>query len=467
MIKNIIIVITVLALTALSGCKVSKVEIDTPMNAFPDKYRTDNLMAEGPTIGQLSWRSFFQDEQLIQLIEIALKRNSDVLIALQNIEISKWHLKNAQGGNIPDVQLEIYTSRAFPSEYNALVNQNNTHIDDFKVDLAMSWEADIWGKIKNQKKADWASYLQSGETKNAVQTALVAQIAQCYYNLVILDNQMGLVQKNIELSKSTTTAIQLQFEAGKSTSLALEQSKVQELEAEKLIPNLQLQILIQENVLSALTGVFPDTQQRQQSLQYIGIINNVQIGIPAILLSQRPDVKSAELDLKIANANVGIAQAAFYPTLTLSANGGLLAFKASDWFNIPASVFGMVAGGISQPILQRRTIKTKYQIALANREKAVIKFRAAVLSAVTEVSNALVQLDKQKEQQVILVKQREALENNIVKVKMLFTGGRANYLEILTTQNNLLTCDMNYTISKRDELFARIELYRVLGGGWQ
>lgn len=312
-----------------------------------------------------------------------------------------------------------------------------------------------------------ASYLQSEDAKNAIQTTLIAQIAQCYYNLIILEDQIAIAQKNIAISESTTHVIRLQFQAGKSTSLAVEQAEVQALQAKKLIPNLQLQILLQENILSTLTGDFPSVQQPRESLKSIEMLKTVQTGIPTILLSQRPDVKSAELGLVIANAEVGIAQAAFYPSLTLNANAGLQSFKISDWFNIPASLFGIVTTGISQPILQRRIIKTNYQISLADREKAVINFRAVVLNAVTEVSSALVQIDKQKEQQEILVKQSSILEHNISKAKILFSSGLANYLEILAAQNSLLNSEIEYNISKREELFARIELYRALGGGWQ
>ena len=463
--KNIIICIAALSLTLLSSCTVSKVDVPIPTHAFPDQYRIDYLMTDSQNIGELDWRSFFQEQELIQLIDSALLRNSDVLTALQNIEISKLQLQKAQWRNVPQLQLEMNASTDYLSRYNLQNIQNKKHLEDFQIDLGMAWEPDVWGRFKNEKKSALANYLLSGETKKAIQTALIAQIAQSYYNLIILDNQMLLAQKNSAISDHTSSTIRLQFQAGRASSLAVEQSEVQELHAEKLIPDLQLKILLQENVLSVLTGTFPNPQQRQQSLAKIGMIQNIQTGIPAALLSQRPDVKSAELDLMIANAEVGIAQSAFYPSLTLRANGGIHAFKMSDWFNVPASLFGILAGGISQPILKHRTIKTNYQISLANREKIVINFRAVVLKAVSEVSNALAQIEKQNEKQDVLVKQRHVLENNIGKARMLFDSGQANYLEILSAQNNLLNCDMDYNDSKRDELFARIELYRALGGG--
>lgn len=465
--KNIILGITVLSLAFLSGCKLSNTDVSTPMNTFPNQYKAEHIMKDSINIGQLHWKSFFQDKQLVELIELALVKNNDLLTAFQNIEISKLQLRNSRWENIPQLQVDINSTTDYPSKNNLLNTTDQNKIDDFKLDFGMSWEADIWGKIKNQKKVALASYLQSEDAKNAIQTTLIAQIAQCYYNLIILEDQIAIAQKNIAISESTTHVVRLQFQAGKSTSLAVEQAEVQALQAKKLIPNLQLQILLQENILSTLTGDFPSVQQPRESLKSIEMLKTVQTGVPTILLSQRPDVKSAELGLVIANAEVGIAQAAFYPSLTLNANAGLQSFKISDWFNIPASLFGIVTTGISQPILQRRIIKTNYQISLADREKAVINFRAVVLNAVTEVSSALVQIDKQKEQQEILVKQSSILEHNISKAKILFSSGLANYLEILAAQNSLLNSEIEYNISKREELFARIELYRALGGGWQ
>lgn len=465
--KYIIMFISVLSLASLSACRVSKVDVSIPMDAIPNEYRTDYIGTDSINVGQLDWKSYFQDEYLIKLIENALLKNSDILIALQNIEISKLQLKKVQWANVPVLQLDIKSSTDYPSEYNLLNIENKKNIEDFQIDFGSSWEADIWGKIKNQKKVALANYLQSEETKKFIQTTLISQIAQCYYNLIILDNQMVLTQKNMEISDNINRTINLQFQAGKSTSLAVEQSEVQRLNVKKIITNLQLQIFIQENILSTLTGDFPNTQLRLQILEIDDVSKNIQTGIPTSLLAQRPDVKSAELDLEIANAEVGIAQAAFYPSLTLRANGGLQSFKMSDWFNIPASLFGIVAGGISQPILHKRKIKTNYQISLFNREKTVIKFRRVVLNAVSEVSNALIQIDKQIEQQKNLSEQRLILESNVEKAKILFSSGQANYLEILAVQNNLLSCDMDYNISKREELFARVELYRALGGGWK
>lgn len=458
--------ITVAFLMILSACNVSKIEITTPMNAFPSHYRLANISKDSLRADQLDWKSFFHDKQLIQLIERALVKNSDMLIAIQNIEIATLNLKKVSRGHRPKLHLEASSSIEHQSDNNLFKIPNKSHVEEFKIDFLMSWEVDIWGKIKNQKTIALASYLQSEESKNAVQTTLIAQIAQIYYNLLILDNQLALAYKNTAISNRTTEVIQLQFNAGKTTSLAVEQAKAQHLNFKKLIPNITMQILIQENSLSVLTGTFPNSIQRQQLLNSTGINKDIHTGIPAILLSQRPDVKRAELDLKIANAEVGIAQAAFYPSFSLTASEGLHAFKVSNWFNIPASLFGLVAGNISQPITQRRMVKTNYQQSLAAREKVVINFRAVVLNAVREVSDALAQIERQNQQQVILNEERYVLKNSIDKAQILFKSGRADYLEILIAQTNLLNYDMETTISKRNQLFAYIALYRSLGGGW-
>jgi outer membrane protein TolC len=230
---------------------------------------------------------------------------------------------------------------------------------------------------------------------------------------------------------------------------------------------LEQNIAIQENALSVLTGSFPNSKARNTPLTAIELKNNTAIGIPSSLVSRRPDVKSAELALKVANANVGITKADLYPSLKITAQGGVNSFETSSWFTIPASLFGTVAGGLTQPLLNNKRVRTQYNIAKVEREKAVLSFRQAVLVAVSEVSNALVKVEKLALQEAFLQERVKTLQQATKNSNLLFKNGMAEYLEVLSAQANLLQSELELANMKREQLTATIELYRALGGGWR
>jgi NodT family efflux transporter outer membrane factor (OMF) lipoprotein len=406
------------------------------------------------------------------LIDSAVTRNNDLQIATKNIEIAQYRFTQSKWGNVPQANLFVTANTNNPSD-NSFTGRTldqalgAKHIDDFSTGVSLSWEADIWGKIKNQKKGAFASYLQSEEVKKALQTTIVANVSNGYYNLLMLDAQLEIAKKNVQLIDSTTTIIKLKFDAGQVTSLAIQQSEAQKLNAAQLVPLLEQNIAIQENALSVLTGSFPNSKKRSIVLSAVEVKNNASIGIPSSIVSRRPDVKSAELVLKNANANVGITKADLYPALRITAQGGLNSFETSNWFNIPASLFGTVAGGLTQPLLNNKKLKTQYNIAIAEREKAVLNFRQSVLVAVSEVSDALVKVEKLQQQESFLLERVKTLQLAIKNAKMLFKNGMAEYLEVLSAQASLLQSELELANIKREQLSASTELYRALGGGWR
>jgi multidrug efflux system outer membrane protein len=464
-------VMIAILITTIISCTVSK-DIETPKNAFPENFRNASVSKDTASIGDLEWKNFFTEKDIIQLIDSAVVRNNDLQIATKNIEIAQYRFTQSKWGNVPQVNLFVTANTNNPSD-NSFTGRTldqalgAKHIDDFSTGVSLSWEADIWGKIKNQKKGAFASYLQSEEVKKALQTTIVANVSKGYYNLLMLDAQLEIAKKNVQLIDSTTTIIKLKFDAGQVTSLAIQQSEAQKLNAAQLVPLLEQNIAIQENALSVLTGSFPNSKKRSIALSAVEVKNNASIGIPSSIISRRPDVKSAELALKSANANVGITKADLYPALRITAQGGLNSFETSNWFNIPASLFGTVAGGLTQPLLNNKKLKTQYNIAIAEREKAVLNFRQSVLVAVSEVSDALVKVEKLHQQESILQERVKTLQLAIKNAKMLFKNGMAEYLEVLSAQASLLQSELELANIKREQLSANTELYRSLGGGWR
>jgi outer membrane protein TolC len=249
--------------------------------------------------------------------------------------------------------------------------------------------------------------------------------------------------------------------------LAVQQAESQKQATALLIPQLEESIALQENALQVLTGQLPGSITRSTLLNEFPVAHDLSAGLPLAMVSRRPDVRSTELALIIANAEIGVAQANMYPALNITAGAGLESFKSSNWFNIPSSLFGLAAGSIAQPLFRRRELKTQFEIAKIEREQSVIQFRQSVLQAVGEVSDALVQVEKLKQQQEIARAQVDTLNRAVFNAQLLFKSDMANYLEVITAQANSLESELNLATIRRRQLNAVVELYRSLGGGWK
>jgi len=467
--------ITGLALITLiiSACSVSK-DIATPQPELPVAFRDADIKTTGDTsgIGKTQWKQFFTEPVLQGLIDSAIVNNYDMQLAVKNLEQSQLTLRQSKWNNVPEVNLNVSASSSRPSD-NSLngisLSQflGTKHIENYSADVSLSWEADIWGKIRNQNKVALAAYLQTNEAKKLVQTNIVANVVQGYYNLLMLDAQLAIAQKNVALTDSTLQILRLQFNAGQVTSLGVQQAEAQRLAALQLVPEFEKNIAIQENALRILTGALPDKITRTAKLDQFSIPDNIATGVPSAAISSRPDVRSAEFLLNRANANVGINKAEMYPALRITANGGVNSFKASNWFNIPASLFGIVGGSVIDPLINKKRLSTNYKVAQVEREKVVLQFRQTVLNAVGEVSNSLASIQQLKQEQIIAARRVGTLQQATGNANLLFKNGMANYLEVITAQSNVLQGELELAAIKRDELIAVSSLYRALGGGWQ
>ena len=468
--KNIQLQALLLLIVAFTACKVTK-DMARPEPVLPATFRNDNT-GDTSSTGDLSWKNYFTDVSLQKLIDSAIYNNFNMQLAVKNIESAQLILKQTKWAYFPDVQLQVAATSSRPSDnslngLSASQFLGTTHIEDYNINVGLSWEADIWGKIKNQNAAALAAYLQTAEAKKAIQTNLVAAVSQAYYNLILLDAQLAIARKNIALNDSVLSIIRLQYNAGQVTILAVQQAEAQRQAAALLVPQFEQNATIQENAISILTGTLPQKTERLSVLNAIVFPDSLVAGIPAALVSRRPDVKSYELALYTANARVGIAKANMYPALRITAGGGLNSFKASNWFNIPASLFGAVAGSLTQPIFQKKQLSTQYELAKVEREKTVLLFRQSVLNAVGEVSDALVQVEKLKTRKQIAENRLQTMQQAIGNAQLLFKNGLANYLEVITAQANVLQSELELASIKRSELGAGVELYRSLGGGWK
>ncbi|UPT71273.1 MAG: TolC family protein [Flavobacterium sp. JAD_PAG50586_2] len=463
-----LIFIAAALLTSTFSTMAQKNEASEPV---PNNYR-NTTTTDTTSIADIKWKQFFTQTDLVKLIDDALAKNNDLQIADKNISIANLQFKQSKWNSVPQVNAfaTATSTRLSDNSLNGLSTSQflgQHHVDDYSAGLNLSWEADIWGKFRNQKKRAQALFLQSKEAKKATQTAVVANVSKGFYDLLMLDAQLDIAKKTLVLNDSIVFVVNLQYESGQVTLLAKQQTEAQRLIAAKLVPQLEQNIQLQENAISVLTGTFPEAKERNSNLNSITVSENTSAGIPAQLLSKRPDVKSAELALRAANSKVGITKAYFYPSLNITASGGVNAFEASNWFTIPASLFGSVVGGLTAPLLNSKKIRTQYEIAKLERDQAAIQFRQTVLVAVSEVTNALVKIDKLKEQYTLGNERVVMLQKAVSNANLLFKNGMANYIEVIVAQGNLLQAELELASLKKDRLSANVELYRALGGGWE
>ena len=464
-----ILVSSIVVISAVS-C-MPKLALDKVNPELPETFKY-TATADTASVADLEWRQFFKDPILQSLIEKGIKNNYDLQIALKQVASSQERLLQAKYMQYPDISFGVSGQISRPSK-NSMNGQSlnlflgQSHVEDYNAAFNLSWEADIWGKIKNQQEVSRVQYLQTYEASKAIQTQVVAAIAQGYYNLLMLDKQMNVAKSNLELSKNTLDVTEKIWKGGETTSLGVQQAKARTESTELLITQLEQNIAVQENALSILVGENPAKITRTIEMSDSSLPQNISAGIPAAMVSRRPDVRQQELVLLESNSIVGIAQASMYPALRITANGGVNSFKIDNWFQIPASLFGSVLGGITQPIFQKRQLKTDLNVAKIQREKNVLAFRQSVLNAVGEVSDALVSNESLKVQEIKASEQVATLKDGIKSAELLYKGGMANYLEVITAQANSLQAELNLASIKRERLSSIVDLYRALGGGWK
>jgi multidrug efflux system outer membrane protein len=454
----------------LASCRAGR-DYQRPEVPLPEQFEA-NAGADTTSIGDMEWKQFFTDATLQSLIDKAVRDNFDLQLAMQRAEEARIYVKQARVNWTPVIVAQGTASTTIPSKnsLNGISLENflgTSHVEDYTLGATLSWELDIWGRLRRQREAAVADFLESFEAARAVKTMLVADIANTYFNLLMLDAQLDVARKNLLLGDTVVNMMQLQKQAGQVTELAVQQAIAQREAAAQLVPQLEQEIAVQENTLRILTGELPGTINRNSLLNDFVVPAQLPTGIPASMVSRRPDVRASEMALKSANARVGVAQGSMYPVLSISATGGLNSFKSSNWFTMPASLFGTVAGNLAQPVLNQRRLQTQLEVARVQREQAVIRFRQSVLNAVGEVSNALVRLEKLDSQQRIAAERVQTLQQAVHNAGMLFRSGLADYLEVITAQSNALQAELVLADIRRQRLSAMVELYRALGGGWK
>ncbi|HET8572813.1 MAG TPA: efflux transporter outer membrane subunit [Edaphocola sp.] len=468
---SIFIICTGLLLLPLSSCFVAK-DYHRPAVSTAHLYRTDRLVdsaalvMDSSSMANVSWKNLFSDTLLKHYISTALDNNIDIRIALQSIDAAAAYAKQGKASYWPSVNAELDYSDSRYSK-NSLSGQstNGKAISQYQVGAGLSWEADIWGKIRSQKRAYDDSYLQTIEAHKAVKTQLVADIASTYYQLMALDEQIRIARISIASRDSSLATTKALKQAGQVTAVAVKQTEAQLYAAQLILLDLQQQRRILENAFCLLLNEPPHGIQRN-TLSEQRISTELKVGVPADLLANRPDVRQAELALMQAFEMTNVAKSNFYPSLTITAAGGFQSVALKDWLNVN-SIFANIAGSLLQPIINHRQIRTAYEVARSQQQQALLRYEQALLTAGNEVSDALYNYQTQSQYIILEQKQYEAYQIAVNYSEQLLKNGLANYLEVLTARQNALSTQLSLVNARYEQLASIIELYRALGGGWK
>lgn len=430
-------------------------------------FRTDALPKDSLSMANLSWKEIFTDAVLQKHIAKALENNLDIRMALQNIASAEAYLKQSKAAYQPTISVGpdySFNTSSLNTQFGQIVGERR-YINQFDITANLGWELDLWGKLKGQEKAQYAAYLSSVAAHQNVKSNLVASIATAYYQLLAFDEQKKIFSNTIEIRKKNLETTKALKEAGIVSEVAVQQSEALVYNAEASLVTLEVQIQMLENTISLLMGE-PSHEIERTSLSTQNFALNTDLGYPSALLANRPDVKQAEFNLINAFELTNAAKAQFYPSLRITGSTGVQSVDIDKLFS-GNSVFANVLVGLAQPILNKRQIRTNYEVSLANQERSYLNFRKTILNAGNEVSDALKMYNAQDQFIAFKKKELSAYDKSVEFSQELVNYGMANYLEVLNANVNKLNAEINIANAQYTKLQAGVELYRALGGGWR
>jgi len=421
------------------------------------------------SIANLPYAQIFSDTVLQNLITEGIRENLDLKTAIQRINEAFASFRQSKTAFLPEIDANPNYTRTKQSA--ASINLPPDFANTFPLTTSMyelsfsaSWEADIWGKLKSSKRAAFSNLLETDAAKRAVQTQLVSNIATYYYQLLSFDQQLKITKQTLANRTDEVETMKALKEAAVVTGAAVVQSDANRYAAELLIPDLKQNIRETENALSILLARTPGEIKRDSLSEQVPF-KDLNTGVSTLLLKNRPDVQQAEFSFRTAFENTNVARTYFYPQLTITANGGASSLELKDLFT--ASIFYNIVAGITQPIFNKGQNKARLRTALAQQKEAYYSYQQSLLNAGQEVSNALYAYQTALEKQTSRTHQIEALEKAVDYTKQLMEYSSAtNYTDVLTSEQSLLSAQLNGVNDKLQQLQAVVDLYHALGGGW-
>jgi outer membrane protein, multidrug efflux system len=450
----------------LAGCAMGP-NYKRPTVAVPTAYRgalpDSTPQTEAASLGDQKWWDIFQDEQLRTLIRTALQQNYDVRIAASRILEAKAQLGITRADQFPTVSggAGIADVRTAQSKFLPAFETSTG-----QVNLSAAWELDFWGKFRRATEAARANVLASEWARQEVVSTLVANVAGAYFQLRALDLELGISKRTLDSRQESLRLTQVLAKGGATSLLDVRQAEQLVFTAGAEIPALEQQIEQQENFLSILLGQNPGDIPRGQTLTEQRQPPQVPPELPSSLLERRPDIRQAEEQLVAANAEIGVARAAYFPQISLSGSGGFQSSALTNLFSGPAAAWSFGAS-LAQPIFTGGRLRSGVRLAEAQQRTATLFYQQSIQGAFRNVSDALVAYRKTREfrtQQNLLF---QSAEDAARLSHMRYTGGATGYLEVLTNETNAFSAELGLAQAQLSELLALVQLYEALGGGWQ
>jgi len=425
---------------------------------------------DSSTLAKLPYKSLFADTILQGLITEGLQQNLDLKLAMQRMTEARENLQQSKAALLPDLTAGATVTRSKLSA--ASQNLPPQFLDSFplsttsyQASLSTSWEADIWGKLRSSKRSYLASFLQSDAARRVIQTQLIADIANNYYQLLAYDEQLRITEQTVKNRHDDVSTMKALKDAGQANGAAVVQSEANRASAELLVPDIKRNIRETENTLSLLLGRVPGEIKRGSITEQVPY-QNLQTGVSSQLMRNRPDVQEAEFAFRAAFENVNVAKAYFYPQLTITAQGGYNNLSIKDFF--ANSIFYNIVGGLTQPIFNKRQNKTRLHVARAQQQEAFYAYQKTLLTAGAEVSNSLYSYQTAIEKQGTRRDQITSLTKAVDFTRELLRYSSAtNYTDVLTSEQSLLSAQLDSVNDRLQQLQAIVNLYKALGGGWQ
>ena len=460
--------VTVLALTA-AGCTVGP-NYERPKLEPPAQHRSATPAPAPESVADLNWWQLFQDPALQALIRDGVANNLDLRIASARVVEARALAGIAKSFLYPEVGAGFGTSQEQPSRVGdpKLTKEQvpDRTYSNWALTGSLSWEIDLFGRLRRGREAAVAQYLATEEGRKAVMVTLVGDIASTYFYLRELDLSLEIARRTVKINDDTVVYYTRRLQGGVSNRLEVDQAKANRAVTAAAIPDIERQIVIAENALSVLLGRPPAAIARWKPIGENEIPPQVPAGLPAQLLERRPDVLQAEQLLVAANANIGVAKALFYPTISLTGSLGTVSSSLSNFMTGDSIVWSFGAG-LFQPIFNGGRIKQNYEAAKARYDQALAQYQRSALNAYREVADSLITIQKLAERRVELESGVEALRDAVQLSRARYDTGLSSYLEVLIADQQLFSQELQLAQVRGSQLRAVTQLYRALGGGWQ
>jgi NodT family efflux transporter outer membrane factor (OMF) lipoprotein len=467
---------TLVFIGLFSGCNTPKIAIREAKEKLPAAYNGAEQQDDSSS-AEMEWKVYFNDEKLTALIDTALQNNQELNIVLQELMVSKNEVLEKSGEYLPFLNVGAGAGVEKPGrftrdgavEHSLEIDEGKEFpepLGDFQFGAVASWELDIWKKLRNAKNAAQFRYLAATEGKNFLVANLIAEIANSYYELMALDNLLVIIKNNATIQEDALRKVQIQKQNAKANQLVVNRFEAQLLKTRNLKYEVQQQIVQTENRINFLIGHYPSTIERKTDQFMTLSIDSIQAGIPMHLLQNRPDIRRAEQELQAANLDVSVARADFYPSLDIRAGIGFQAFN-TDYLLNPQSLLYNLVGDIAAPLVNKKAIRARFNMASSRQVQAVIQYEQTVLNAYTDVLNQLAKLDNYSNSLSTKQKEVDILNESVTIANTLFRYAKADYVEVLLTQEEVLDAKMELVETKLKQLQSKVEMYRALGGGWQ